>query len=121
MRKNFIQRNMHKVNARNQEILDQAKAHGLDLTELRKKYGLPFVIYLFKYTKEKSDKKEDFEIRLPPYKKTKKDINFSTDTYAEILENAGFKLRPWVQDFVDEDTGEVVGIQRYNFLPLSIA
>lgn len=120
MRKNFIQRNMHKVNAVNQLFLDQAKVYGLDLTELRKKYGLPFVIYLFKYTKEKSKKKEDFEIRLPPYKKIKNDDSFSTDTYAEMLENAGFKLRPWVEDFTDEDTGEIVGVQRYNFLPLSI-
>lgn len=112
---------MHKVNARNQEILDQAKAHGLDLTELRKKYGLPFVIELFKYYKKVPQDETGVEILQPPYKKIKKDESFSVDDYAEILETAGFKLRPWVEDFLDEDTGEFVGIQRYNFLLLNRA
>lgn len=111
---------MHKVNAVNQLFLDQAKVYGLDLTELRKKYGLPFTIQLFKYVKKMTRENEDLPILQPPYKKIKKDKDFTVDSYAEILENAGFKLRPWVEDFTDEDTGEIVGVQRYNFLPLNI-
>ncbi len=110
---------MHKVNARNQEYLDQSKVYGLDLTDIRKKYGLPFTIQLFKYVK-KIQKKEDVLILHPPYKKIKDGKRFSVDDYAEILENAGFKLRPWIENFIDEDTGEIVGVQRYNFLPLRI-
>lgn len=109
---------MHAINRKNEEVLLFAKLHGIDLTILRKKYTLLFAIKLFKYVFKESD--------LSKYKQ-KKDKNFkiiypkkSDDTYVEVLEEAGFTLDYIVEDFVDNDTGEVVDIRRYFFIPLSL-
>ncbi len=44
------------------------------------------------------------------------------DTYASLvteftneLQSIGFKLRGWTEDFVDEDTGEVVSVPKFSF------
>ncbi len=107
---------MRKVNRYHQEILDQAKAYDLNLDNLREKYGLIFVLKLFKYLikETKKDNKKIWFIC------PEKNFNYESDLsdYVDGLENAGFKLKKHKEDFIDEDTGEVVGIERYYFKPL---
>jgi len=107
---------MHKVNYYHSELLNQAKAHGLDLERLRKRYGLPFVIKLFKYIKKESLLKKPKIDPIFPERFLADKILISD--YIVELEDSGFPMKTWVEDFIDEDTGEIVGIQRFVFKPL---
>lgn len=110
---------MRKTSQRNQAILDQAKnEYGIDLTNLRKICGLKFVLKLFKYVLKQTKKGIDSIKMLYP-KVTKEELmGDKMDDYEQELKNAGFKISTWPEDFVDEDTGEVVTIHRYALKPL---
>ena len=108
---------MHKLNNYNQEVFDMALAYGIDLTGLRKKYGIKFALKLFKKVYKDSKKKNvSSETLITPkgydYKKD------PWDKYLELVESCGFRFNKWVEDFVDQDTGEVVGVDRWDLLPL---
>ena len=107
---------MRKTNVYHDQILGQAAAYGLKLDGLRKEYKLPFVIKLFKYLKKETKKgSRSIDIIRP---KNNFDWKKDDDKYLEELENAGFKLKKWDENFIDEDTGEVVSIPRDAFEPL---
>lgn len=111
--------NLRRVNRYNQEILDQYSAYGLDPNGLRKKHGLPFVVKLFRYL-WKHTKKSKKALIDPIFPKNYSDhyLAGSGITYIEELQDAGLKLKVGYEDFIDEDTGEVVSIQRFKFKPL---
>lgn len=109
---------MHEVNRYHSELLNQTKAYGLDLNLLRKKYNLPFAIKLFKHVQKRSLSKSKIS---PIYPKSfLMDETDSMDNYIEELENAGFKMKTRVEDFIDEDTGQIVGIKRFIFKPIKL-
>lgn len=37
------------------------------------------------------------------------------DEYIELVTQAGFKIKTWDEDYVDEDTGEIITIERKEF------
>lgn len=108
---------MHKLNHYNQEMFDSALAHGIDLTGLRKKYGIKFALKLFKKVYKDSKKKNTSSVELI----TPKNWDYKKDDwnqYRDLIESCGFKFNKWVEDFVDEDTGEIVPVGRWELLPL---
>jgi hypothetical protein len=101
---------MRKVNEEHQQILLQIKSRGLNFDELRKKYKLPFVVKLFSYLKEESrEGSGNFEIIYP------KNIKPADNTYIEELYRTGLKLHHWTEPFIDEDTSQIVDVDRYAF------
>ena len=109
---------MRKVNRHHQIILDNSAACGLDLNGLREKHGLPFIIKLINYLQKETIKGTKPISLIYP----EKNFSYKTDieSYIQNLKDAGLKLKKWVEDFIDEDTGEVVCIERHGFLPLHI-
>lgn len=105
---------MRKISQKNQAILKEANKYGLDLNLIRAIYGLPFAIRVFRYAKRKSKDKIIYSIYPTKFYSEKKSIY----DYIDELEDAGFKLKKVVEDFIDEDTGEVVPIKRFYFKPL---
>ena len=104
---------MREINERHKKILNLAVAYGLNLDNLRKKYTLKFVIKLFNYLRKESGLgKENIYLMSPD------DPKLNLDEYIEALKEAGFKLKRWVEDFVDEDTGEIVRIVRHSLKPV---
>lgn len=100
------------ISPRNQAFLDQAQTHGLTLTDLCTTYGVHFTRKLFRYVMRQTKKGKDFFLIFPKRKK------FDRDAYVVMLSHAGFQIREFIEDFVDEETGEVVSIARTMFIPL---
>lgn len=127
---------MKKNKSWTQIALENAVMYGLNFDQIVQKYGRRFAANLFNYLEKntkKSSKKKDKEFYLIyPKKITFKKENLSDqekkeyykkqqellDEYKDLLKDSSIPLRSWVEDFVDEDTGEVVSIDRMVFLPL---
>ena len=108
---------MRRINVYHEQIIGQAMGYGLNLDNLRKKYGLVFVIKLFRYLqKETKENNKNIGLIFPSYKKFDYKVHFSD--YIQELEYAGFELKRRREDFIDEDNGEVVSILIYEFKPL---
>ncbi|MBP6912527.1 MAG: hypothetical protein KBB86_01185 [Candidatus Pacebacteria bacterium] len=114
---------LHKLNAYNQQVVDHATTHGLNLTKIRRACGIGFAVKLFNYLykqtckKVKVKKSDKFINLIFPKKYCRHEFNYKKhyDSYIETLEDAGIKFNKWTEDFVDEDTGEVVTLHRANF------
>jgi len=105
---------VRKHNNYHDQILGQIAGHGLNIAELRKKYKLPFIIKLFKYVQKATDRHyKNIDLLYP------REFNWEKlAEYVEQLEEAGFKIKTWKENFIDEDTGHIVSINRYKFKPL---
>lgn len=113
---------MRKINTNNSYDLWLAKEHyGIDLAPLRKEYGLNFAIRFFKRFFKKGTKK------LKPGDRVKilypKKLKGEYIDFFDLLNTwCGFniELKTWSEDFVDEDTGEVVTIERFEIEKINL-
>lgn len=112
---------MKKISYSNQTVMDHALAYSINLEHLRKKYTLKFAIKVFRHvlreTKRKmkdkdfkKNKKFNFIDMIFPRKK-----DYDLDEYFNLLEDAGFRLEKFFEDFINEDSGEIVTIVRRKF------
>jgi hypothetical protein len=110
---------MKKINSSNQQMLDSALAFGINLNGVRKRCTLKFAVNLFRYvlketqkaSKEKPRKGRSASIDMIfPVKRFE-----NIQDYFDLLEESGFRLKKYYEDFVDEDTGKVVSIKRHKF------
>lgn len=98
-----------KLSKENQELIDNAIKAKIKLENLIEKYGIRFVLDLLKDTQ-----KDELSVYLSyPRTKNKNKQKFQ-ETYEQELLAAGFKFHEFPEDFVDEDTGQVVSIDRKN-------
>lgn len=112
-----------KLNKYHQEVVYHASVHGINLTKIRRVCGIGFAVKLFNYLykqtcKKVKDKNIDKSINLifpKQYCRHEFDYKKHYTSYLETLKDAGIKLNKWTEDFVDEDTGEVVTLHRANF------
>ncbi len=98
-----------KLSKENQELIDNAIKAKIKLENLIEKYGIRFVLDLLKDTQ-----KDELSVYLSyPRTKNKNKEKFQ-EKYEKELLDAGFKFHDFKDDFVDEDTGQVVSIDRKN-------
>lgn len=106
---------MPTISQKNQDLLDKAITNGIKPAQLIKKYGIFFVLNLLEEVLRK---------RLStyiPYPKTKtKNKDRFIKKYEQELLDAGFRFYEFPEDFVDEDTGQVVSIDRKNIYCIKI-
>jgi hypothetical protein len=101
--------NMPTISKQNQELLDKSIKAGIKPEHLIEKYGIHYVLNLLKEVY-----KDQFSayISYPPTKN--KNREKFQEKYQQELLAAGFVFYEFQEDFVDEDTGEVVSIDRKN-------
>ena len=98
-----------KLSKENQELIDNDIKAKIKLENLIEKYGIRFVLDLLKDTQ-----KDELSVYLSyPRTKNKNKEKFQ-EKYEKELLDAGFKFHDFKDDFVDEDTGQVVSIDRKN-------
>lgn len=100
---------MRKINQKNQELLESGSLYGLNLLMLRQWYPLQYILNLFRYIKK--EKTEDSVPVIYPRKGRKR---IDPEILVEHLVDAGFVILFTSEDFIDEDTGEIITIPRYN-------
>ena len=123
--KNISQKNLDLIHASSNTFV-------LNLDPLIKEYGIRFTLRLIKSLVKvsKEDRKSESVhlIEPRPLSILQKKIFATEDTeqkaalrvtqqeqhaaYIQLLTECGFTFRTWFEDFVDEDTGEVVSIER---------
>jgi hypothetical protein len=102
-----------KMSAKSQQKIDWALQQGIIANELIKVYGLAFVLKLIKeLTKGKKTSSNTTNLIYPKLTPGQKYSEVFCQQYYKHLKNAGFKLKEWKEDFIDEDTGEIVAIER---------
>ncbi len=105
----IIKMQIFKLSKENQELIDNAIKAKIKLENLIEKYGIRFVLDLLKDTQ-----KDELSVYLSyPRTKNKNKEKFQ-EKYEKELLDAGFKFHDFKDDFVDEDTGQVVSIDRKN-------
>lgn len=109
---------MRELNNQNQhEFLLAKEVYGIDLDPIRKEYGAIFAIRVFKSFFYKGTRKlkpsPKINLKTPGPKKLKGNLV----DFTNLLNSCGFsiKFETWPEDFIDEDIGEVVTIQRFKF------
>lgn len=104
------------TSSRNQAVLDYAKANNIDLGPLVSYYGLRFVLKLVRSLKKppKSRGATTTQLIYPKWIVLDKNRINLMNHYLIQVEEAGFKFRTWHEDFVDEDTGEIVFLERFD-------
>jgi hypothetical protein len=99
--------------SKNQQRLDRARQRGVNPDLLVKKYGIHFVGGLIEYlTKTEKVGPRVRPAIYPQIKKFRWDNEEQIEQYFEDLEEAGFKIKIKPEDFIDEDTGGIVTLQR---------
>ena len=103
-----------KINLRNQATLAWAAKKGIILDSLITQYGMGFTLKLIKSLTRKVKGPRTTGLLYPNPKakisEEKKDRYY--ENYIKVLENSGFKLKRYNEDFIDEDSGKVVVIER---------
>jgi hypothetical protein len=93
--------------------LSLVRQKGINPDELVKKYGIRFVCQLINYlTKDKNVKLLIRPSIYPQIKKFDWRNEGKVEQYFDDLEEAGFKIKNKPEDFIDEDTGQIVTLQR---------
>lgn len=104
---------MRKICHKSQLKLSLVRQKGINPDELVRKYGIRFVGKLINYlTKEKGVKSLTRPAIYPQIKKFRWDNEQQIEQYFDDLEEAGFKIKNKPEDFIDEDTGQIVTISR---------
>jgi hypothetical protein len=104
---------MRKVSHRSQLKIRFAAHRGINYDRLIEKYGIRFFCQLVNYlTKGKNVRIQTRPAIYPSIKKFDWRNSEQIEQYFEDLEEAGFKIKTKPEDFVDEDTGQVVTLQR---------
>lgn len=91
-----------------ESLLKSAEERSINTEEIIKKFGEDFLFELLMIVFQKKKSKgfsfleEESEKRNIPWK-----------DFKEQMLLCGIKIRTWNEDFVDEDTGEVLSIQRW--------
>ena len=99
--------------SKNQQRLDWARQRSIDPDMLVKKYGIRFVGNLIEYlTKTEKVGPRVRPAIYPQIKKFRWGNEQQIEQYFEDLEEAGFKIKNKPEDFIDEDTGQIVTLQR---------
>ncbi len=102
-----------KISPGSQLRLDAAKKAGIDPELLISHYGLRFTLKLLNHADQsKNPKEESVSTLFPKPRVTKENYDRFYKQYENHLEIAGFTFHRWFDDFIDEDTGEVVSIER---------
>jgi hypothetical protein len=97
----------------NQKKVDWAKKKGIILDDLILAYGLMFILKLLKSLEKPQATGPNTTWIIYPRTKVAPDKRFDyLEQYVNALEEAGFKLKRYEEDFIDEDTGEIVTIER---------
>lgn len=100
---------------KNLERIENVKKQGVNLDQIEKIYGRRFAINLLrKLTRPKNCKQETTSLPFPQFKVIDETKQAIEDQYKQQVEDAGIKFRYWDENFVDEDTGEIVTIERYD-------
>ena len=101
-----------KINLKNQATLAWAAKKGIILDGLITHYGMGFTLKLIKSITRKAKGPRTTGLLYPKTKTLGEKKNRYYDSYIDVLENSGFKLKRYKEDFIDEDSGEVVVIER---------
>ena len=105
----IIKMQTFKLSKENQELIDNAIKAKIKLENLIEKYGIRFVLDLLKDTQ-----KDELSVYLSyPRTKNKNKEKFQ-EKYEKELLDAGFTFHEFPEDFIDEDTGEIISIERKN-------
>ena len=105
---------MKKISKKNKEKIDWAKSFGVNPEKIIQLYGLRFTLKLLKHlTKSGKEYSDTTSPALPEFKVLKENEGKSFEQYYELLKECGFRLKEWSQDFVDEDTAEIVAVPRW--------
>ena len=104
---------MRKICHKSQLKLNLVRQKSINPDALIKKYGIRFVCKLINYlTKDKTAKFRTRPAIYPQIKKFDWQSEEQIEQYFDLLEEAGFKIKTKPEDFIDEDTGKVVTLQR---------
>lgn len=107
-------RKIKNISTKNQTLLDETEKLGFGFNHLIKKYGARFTLKLIRsLTSPKKIHSETTSLISPKFKVSEKNQSAAWTEYVEMLKDAGFKFHEWMEDFVDEDTGETVSIERF--------
>lgn len=98
-----------KLSKRNQELINNAIQAKIKLENLIKKYGIRFVLNLLEDTQ-----KNQLSVYLSYPRTRNKNKEKFREKYQQELLDAGFTFHDFEEDFVDEDTGQVISIERRN-------
>jgi predicted small secreted protein len=109
---------MRKINTRHAELIKEALLYKFDIQYLReKKYTLAHALRILRHIKKQTVKQAGDTVSYIEILYPKKFHYENLDMYIADLKASGLKIRTWPEDFVDEDTGEVVTIKRHCFQP----
>jgi len=104
---------MKKIGTKNQQKIDQISQKGIIIDDLINTYGLRFVMRLIKsLIRSKRNKSDTTTLIYPPLIVKPKFNRQLSKQYLSRLKSAGFKLKEWNEDFIDEDNGRIVTIKR---------
>lgn len=104
---------MRKISYKSQQKLEWAKQRGIDPDPLVKKYGIRFVMELLNHlTKTEKNGPRTREIIYPSIKKFDCFDTRHREEYFEELEEVGLRIKYKHEDFIDEDTGGIITIER---------
>ena len=104
---------MKKISNRTQAMFATASSKGINLEPIAQLYGLRFAAKLMKrILKTKQNAHEDVTLITPKFKVQKENETKAYEQYLSLVEKCGMKLKYWGEDLIDEDTGEVVTIER---------
>ena len=102
------------ITLKNQQRLDSVAMFGIDIKPIVEKYGSRFALKLIKnVTWVKNRYGFKAYPQYPNVKLTGTELEKFNELFLQELKQIGFKFRRWNEDFVDEDTGEVVSIERW--------
>ncbi len=99
-----------KAIVRYQDKIDLSIQKGITPYSLINVYGIMFVLKLIN-SLIKTDKKNKMKTIPMLYPKRMKEGEI--ESYLEKLKEAGFRIAGWYEDFIDEDTSDIVEVQRW--------
>ncbi len=95
-------------------LLKKAEKSGVKIQEIQKDFAEIFLFEILRMVFKRPEAK-DFDF----LKREATDKKISWKDFKKKLLFYGIKIEEWSEDFIDEDTGEVVQIERFSIEPKS--
>jgi hypothetical protein len=102
---------------RHQDLIDLSTKKGIYPYDMINIYGIMFTVKLISSLVKKNKKNKFKTISLPYPKRLTKESDI--EKYLDVLRESGFKITSWCEDLIDEETGEIVEVQRWKIFFLN--
>ena len=105
---------MKNMRTANQAIIKRAKKKGITIEEFVTVYGIRFTVKLLKHLIKPRKNGLQTTYLICPQNKLFSELTTEEQwQYLEDLENTGFKIKIKFEDFIDEESGEIVPVPQY--------